>query len=442
MTDNFGITLNEFVSYLFSNLDKHSIPYVVMRNYKTLPYSIDSEDIDILVLKKDLESITKILLDHKKIMIIDKIKRASVLNFFIYGIQVNDSKNALQVDFNYNCPWKGFEYLLPSEILDRRKIFKTPDLEISIPDEIDETVLSIFTHYIISNTIREKYLINASLIFKNNFSETKKRLTKYCGTHYSGIIINNIINNELDSLLLIRKEVCFNILKHNLIKHPLKSLYKNVRHFYIELSLMYFKKHLFTIAILGPDGAGKSTIIDNLLKKISGIKKTITLQHLKPVYLNKGNVKKRGVVTDPHAKKPRNSIASFIKLIVWACESWFYYLFTKRKNSTLEIFDRYFDDILVDPKRYRCSTNLKLVKLISKLIPRPNLFFVLVANPETIQKRKQEVPFEETESQVHKYTQFSHDQKNSILINTDKDIKQNTNEILSHLVTNMHKKNQ
>jgi len=65
----------------------------------------------------------------------------------------------------------------------------------------------------------------------------------------------------------------------------------------------------------------------------------------------------------------------------------------------LVIYDRHFVDILVDAKRYRYGGPPWLLRLIWRLIPKPDLIILLDAAPEVLQARKQEVPYEETARQ-------------------------------------------
>jgi hypothetical protein len=72
-------------------------------------------------------------------------------------------------------------------------------------------------------------------------------------------------------------------------------------------------------------------------------------------------------------------------------------------RSTLVMNDRHFVDILVDRTRYRYGGPLWLIRLIWRLIPKPNLIILLDAPAEVLQARKQEVSFEETARQRSAY---------------------------------------
>ena len=70
----------------------------------------------------------------------------------------------------------------------------------------------------------------------------------------------------------------------------------------------------FCIAVMGPDGSGKTTIIKKLKNKLK--KKFIKFQyiHLRPKLLKPES---SAPVTDPHSKPPRSSFASLLKIVYW-----------------------------------------------------------------------------------------------------------------------------
>jgi len=81
-------------------------------------------------------------------------------------------------------------------------------------------------------------------------------------------------------------------------------------------------------------------------------------------------------------------------------EAAFHHAFAR---STLVLHDRHLVDAFVDPRRHRYGGPLWLLRLIWRLIHKPDLVILLDAPPGVIQARKQEVPFEETARQREAY---------------------------------------
>jgi thymidylate kinase len=161
------------------------------------------------------------------------------------------------------------------------------------------------------------------------------------------------------------------------------------------------------IAILGPDGAGKSSVIDGLMGTLECGGRTVKMRHLKPRFVAQLRNQPNIIVVDPHGKPPRGALLSLVKIVVWLIEEWYADLLHESKETVL-ICDRYYHDLLVDPKRYRFGAPLWMARLIGRLMPQPKLWILLNAPAEVLQARKQEVAAEETARQCNAYLAFVH----------------------------------
>lgn len=174
------------------------------------------------------------------------------------------------------------------------------------------------------------------------------------------------------------------------------------------------------IVILGPDGAGKSSVTQQLIVRLSDGGRAVTMRHLKPrLFARSGDTVT--VVTDPHAKAPRTALVSVAKILVWLMEEWYASLFQDRTN-TLLICDRYYHDLLVDPKRYRYGGPAWLARFIGDLMPQPDLWVLLDVPTEVLQARKQEVSLEETARQRNAYRAFIQSQRNFVIVDADRSL--------------------
>lgn len=177
-----------------------------------------------------------------------------------------------------------------------------------------------------------------------------------------------------------------------------------------------------TIAVLGPDGSGKSSVAARVSAELAQAFRRTRYQHLKPrLWAAKPSSTEAGAaaVTDPHAKPLRGRWLSTAKLFhFWATYvlGGLLQVFPARIRSTLLIFDRYYHDILADPCRYRYGGSLALAHKLGRYVPHPDLVFILDAPAELLQRRKKEVPFAESKRQRMVYLSLAREFANAHVI--------------------------
>jgi thymidylate kinase len=154
------------------------------------------------------------------------------------------------------------------------------------------------------------------------------------------------------------------------------------------------------VVFLGPDGVGKSTVIERVQQNVADAFLHMNYQTFARSLLpNKPK-------ESPHALPPRGFAASLLKAAWWAnCYTLGYLksVHPTRARGGVVINHRYLLDAIVDPKRYRYAGPMQLLKYIWAVAPKPDLVVILDAPPEVIHRRKQEVPFEEIARQREAY---------------------------------------
>lgn len=196
------------------------------------------------------------------------------------------------------------------------------------------------------------------------------------------------------------------------------------------------KAKSITICFLGPDGSGKSTIINGLLEQDLPFIRNDYF-HLKPV--KQSNSNKNLVITDPHSAPVYSKLKSFIKLIYCLLlynVGWVKNIIPLKTKSSLIIFDRYYDDILVDNRRFRYGGSISWAKFIGMFILKPKLYFVLTTEADIILKRKQEVSREELKRQIVQYRKLG-DEKRYFNIDVNKTPELIVQEITNILINNL-----
>lgn len=193
------------------------------------------------------------------------------------------------------------------------------------------------------------------------------------------------------------------------------------------------------IAVLGPDGSGKTTVIESLERELLPAFRSVQRFHLRP-RLGKRR-QSTASVQNPHALLPRSASVSALKLLLFAADYWLAWpiLWFRKARSTLIVFDRYAPDLAVDPIRYRIPENLWCLRLVQWLAPQPDLVLVLTANPETLILRKNEISATAARSLIKGYRQLTMSGKEQyVLIDTDKCLKATLAEVNSVVLSFLH----
>lgn len=172
----------------------------------------------------------------------------------------------------------------------------------------------------------------------------------------------------------------------------------------------------YVVVFLGPDGAGKSTIMELVEARLNKSSEIASRFYFAPGYLSRYRPKGGSTITTaPHEGRQYGTVLTAAKISLMLIE------FTLgirqlRRRHRVALFDRYIHDLLVDPRRYRMARVRWWMRAMMALAPKPDLLVVILAPAEVIHGRKQEVPLEETKRQVVAYAALALSFPNSLVV--------------------------
>ena len=428
----------EHISNIIGFLNKKA-DYAVLRNFEGLPDNNKSRDIDIIITKKSYKTIK-----HELVELIDKSGWRIIT--YLYSDRLityvcarldEDKTEIVQWDFFINTSVFGILLMNAEEFLVNKKF-------------------NGFLYYVdIECQFLDKYLYNRAV--------GTQYPKKYQATREKAELLP-IVEKKIKSLYGIDtvkecdkisgKKLLLTAIKTNLQQHPDKFL-ANLVCFLWTFWGNYIRSNTgFSVGFTGPDGSGKTTVIDQILERLAPVFRTAhKYYHFRPaLFGNLGEVAhsaglKKEVDRDygkPHRGGKTGVLSSFARLLYYSIDYIIGY-FVKVKSVTritrIVIFDRYYTDIICDSRRSRIYLNYKFLYWFGKLfIPSLNYNILLTARSETILARKRELD-EEGIHRINERIDYLADKKGYKKILNERTPEVAVAEILNYIFDNQHKKN-
>ena len=183
-----------------------------------------------------------------------------------------------------------------------------------------------------------------------------------------------------------------------------------------------FNRPGLTIAFLGVDGAGKSTVIQALVPRLKAMGYSIECRHLRPGWLlplarlkpgGSVSAKEPGHVMNPHGSRPSGALGSLFRLLYLFLDYTLGHQFTVlprlRRDRMVLLYDRYGYDLRIDPRRFRINLPDAVLASFVRRLPGPDAVICLHASAEAIHARKPELSVEEINRQFDLLRQTTED---------------------------------
>ena len=415
--DGEGLSRPAFLRLLFRLLDEHDIRYCVLHSYEGLPDDLPS-DLDLAVHPRDVARLPFVFRHlqergYRPVQCVNYAVKGYCFDFVWFeGL----SLNSVSVDITYEYRYGGL-ILIPGEelVAGRRKRgdFWVPDPKVEfaylLAKKTFKGTVPAHQEKRLRLLVEELGSPKAENVAGHLFRESSKRQ-----------VVEACSRGSADGLLGgHRKSLYWATVARDPL-NPIRCLLADA----LRLIRRWFQPTGLFIVVLGPDGVGKSTLIEHLTQVLSPPFRRHGVFHVRPMLLWRR--KQTGPVTDPHGQPPRSRLGSVAKLLALLPDYWLGYGLLVRPllaRSGLVVFDRYFHDLLVDPKRYRYAGSMWLARLFSRIVPSPDLLFlVLDAQEHVILSRKREVPIDELRRQREAYHNLKDSWDGAVLIHTDRDL--------------------
>lgn len=432
-------TSADFLTAFFDFLNKNS-EYAVLRNFEGLPAHNNSRDIDIIIeptTYRYLKSKLITLIEQEGWKIITYLNSDRLITWVCACVDSNSRIEIVQFDFFFHTSLFGVILLEAKDFLRGRQFngaiyHVNKDYEFLDKYMYDRAVGASYP---------EKYRKTREAV--ENSSEVKKVLKKV----FDSNSIDECDNTSGKMLLL-------NALKQNLCSNPFRTVGRMLKFEYYHIRNYICSNTGFSVGFTGPDGSGKTTVIDMILERLAPVFRTAhKYYHFRPaLFGNLGEVVhsaglKKDVDRDyskPHRGGKTGVLSSFARLLYYSLD-YIVGFFVKVKSVTritsVVIFDRYYTDIICDSRRSRIYLNYKFLYGFGRLfIPSLDYNILLTASSKTILARKKELD-EESIRCINERIGYLADKKGYKKILNEQTPNVAVVEILNYIFDNQHSKN-
>lgn len=430
---------SEHISAIVSFLNEH-VDYAVLRNFEGLPDNNKSRDIDIIISKNSYKRIKDSLvrlIDESGWKIITYLNSDRLITYVCAMIAEDGQTEIVQWDFFVDTSVFGIQLMSAEEFLEHKRF-------------------NGFLYYVeVECQFLDKYLYNRAV---GSAYPDKYKTTREAAEH-SEFVEKKIaslfkVSSVADGDKFSGRKLLFRAICWNLRHRPLALIAGVCAFLYTFVKNYLCSNTGFSIGFTGPDGSGKTTVIDLLIENLGEVfRKAHKYYHFRPaLFGNLGEVAhsaglKKEVdrnYSDPHRGGKTGVLSSLARLFYYSVDYIIGY-WVKVKSVTritrVVIFDRYYTDIICDSRRSRIYLNPKFLYGWGKLfIPSLDYNILLTASTDTILNRKRELD-EAGIKAINDRIDYLENKKGYKKVLNESSPKEAVTQILSYIFENQHKKN-
>ena len=349
-------------------LNQSGIPWLVLRNWEGLPKNNRSKDVDLGLERRNLAHAEQIIantfLQHGFDRVLTQdFQYVRCLTFF----SIHEANTtSIKVDLLDGFVWRGAQLVA----FEKLYAFRVPYLDFFVPSVTDDAVMLWMKPLLTGGVIKERYVCDIKRAIASDPEQFLARLTCTFGPGIAKEVWPLIAQGALSDTLQYKNRLAYIAWLRAARKNPVQTVTASVKHISSEVTRRSRRRPASLLAVVGPDGVGKTTFINLLKQEVARLSikdlSDVQVKHFRPHILP--NIKqllsgsRHNKSTEdfgkPHRAAPASPASSLARIVYyWVDYLLGYWLIIRRlcARGTVVIFDRYFYDFIVDPKRSRIN---------------------------------------------------------------------------------------
>ncbi len=409
MTDLKNREHTAFLRALFAALDTSGLSYCVLRNWDGLPDTCGN-DLDLFVPPDQLGQVAERMIAVAAEQGHVLCSKTEKYGFCSFDFLKWDRQARLKIDLFTKIHFQGLSLLETDEVLQE---LRTHD-GIAVAGSVVESFINATKDMLDSGAIKDKYraAITSGLDSELGSRRLTQLLDRAVGRKGRAIILDHLAGfSSADPAAYAALRRSFRRQQYR--RAPLRSLAGQASAIWHRwrAGRRHVRSSRLTIAMLGPDGSGKSTVSRMIRENLICPGQHVHYRHGRPGHIpdlrDIVNFLRRGFGLKPLAANPKGEKAvhdrvhspflASLYLIYYGFDFWIEeFRFRLWHGAHVRIFDRYWYDYFFLPS----FANLpRVFRSWLYLLPRADLLLVLVAEPEEIFSRKPELTIAQIEQQ-------------------------------------------
>lgn len=410
--------LRALVAELLVTLPRRRIPFAALRGDRELAAGEEVADVDLLVaptrfdaFERELETLCR----QRRVTIHSRHHAGFLHQYHLHARTAEGEHVFLAVDVHLAECGRGIPFLDADELLLGATPTSPPRLA-----EFPAALTSFLGPWLAGGKVRADYADELRRAAARHCAEARRTLRRIFGPRGAARLLCRLETRDDAALAREAPAARRHLARRAFARHPLRSLRWFLPFLYGTRLRPLAKPRGRFLVFLGTDGSGKSTLAEAVARRLASVYRDGAphIVHLRPGFLPQLNTLLHlGRTTysledmsEPHRAAPSGRLVSNLRAAYYWLDYWIGYavkIRPRRRKHSLLVFDRYYHDYLVDPRRFRVRHGTGACPLLARRTPRPDDVFVCTAPAALVHERKQELAPPEIARQIAAFEELA-----------------------------------